>query len=247
MTEEVWQERPSTTHLPNDQVHVWAVNLDQTSHERDAFWQTFTEEEQNRAERFYFEHDKFHFIVARGVLRQLLASYLDILPGDVTFAYGHNGKPELARGHHSNGRILQFNLSHTRGMGLIGVSWNRMLGVDIERVRPLEDGPNIAKRFFSKWEVEQFFALPEALYPQAFFNCWTRKEAFIKAIGDGLTYPLANFDVTLQPGQEVKLIRVEGSRKKAEKWRLISLEPADGYVGAVIAEGKGWRVNRYRW
>lgn len=243
----IWQPPPSDWDLAPDEVHVWSVKLDRSAHERAQFWHTFTEEEQERANRFYFEHDRFHFIVARGVLRQLLANYLGILPADLQFAYGHNGKPELDARHEINGRTLQFNLSHAHGMGLVGFAWDRVVGVDVEKIRPLNDGPDIAKRFFSASEVDTFFSLPEAQYPQAFFNCWTRKEAFIKAIGDGLTYPLDKFDVTLAPGEPAKLLRIDGNEAAAEKWMLTSFEPIENYVGALIAEGKAWQLKGFRW
>ena len=243
----IWHPPPSDWVLDDKMVHIWSLELDQPEDVRVAFWQTLTEEEQNRANRFYFDHDRHHFIVARGVLRQLLANYLGILPTDVIFAYGHNGKPLLDERLRENGRNLEFNLSHAKGVGLIGFSWNRVLGVDVEQIRPLNDGPDIAKRFFSEWENNIFFSLPEDQYPQAFFNCWTRKEAFIKAIGDGLTYPLDKFDVTLAPGEPAKLLRVEGSQEKASHWRLISFVPKENYVGALIGEGKSWTVKAFFW
>jgi len=119
--------------------------------------------------------------------------------------------------------------------------------VDIESIRPLSDAHSIAGRFFSAREYEQFTAVPSTLQPQAFFNCWTRKEAYIKAIGDGLTCPLDAFDVTLTPGRPAQLLRIRGSAAKAEKWKLHSLYPKNGFIGAVIASGKEWQLKQWRW
>ncbi|MEM7333206.1 MAG: 4'-phosphopantetheinyl transferase superfamily protein [Chloroflexota bacterium] len=243
----IWHPSPDTWTLDATIVHLWSVELDQPADVRAKFWKTLNDDERTRANRFYFDHDRHHFIVARGVLRQLLANYLGIFPVNVVFDYGHNGKPLLDQQHHNNGRILEFNLSHAKGVGVIGFAWDRIVGVDVEKIRPLDDGPNIAKRFFSKSENEIFFSLPESEYPHAFFNCWTRKEAFIKAIGDGLTYPLDKFDVTLTPGKPARLISVEGSTAKAERWHLVSFFPMKDYVGALIAEGKNWTIKAFKW
>lgn len=205
-----------------------------------------TAEEQHRANRFHFDKDRFHFIAARGVLRWLLGHYLAISPPAVQFAYGKNGKPELDEMGGEYGRSLQFNLSHSGTMGLAAFTHGRAVGVDIEEIRPLSDGPDIAKHYFSEWENRIFFSLPEADYPQAFFNCWTRKEAFIKAIGDGLTYPLDKFDVTLTPNEPARLLRIEGSEAKAKQWQLLDLQPEAGYAAAVIAAGQNWHTVQFR-
>ncbi len=183
--------------------------------------------------------------MARGLLRQLLGSYLQLPGQDIAFVYGDHGKPELAAPQAQSG--LCFNISHAQGVALLAFARHCEVGVDIEQVRPLDDGEQIAERFFSRNEVAVFTAVPPEQKPQAFFNCWTRKEAFIKVIGEGLSCPLDSFDVTLKPGEPAELLQVKGSREAAARWKLENLEPAEGYAGAVIAEGREWTLRTWQW
>jgi 4'-phosphopantetheinyl transferase len=210
-------------------------------------WPLLSTNEKERANRFYFAHDRHYFTVARGVLRKLLSSYIQTDPAAIEFSYNNHGKPELASVHKVNGNQMTFNLSHSHGLALVGISVNRVIGIDIEPVRPLDDGKEIARRFFSKWEYEQFTAVSPHDQPQAFFNCWTRKEAYIKAIGDGLSCPLDSFDVTLTPGEPAKLLRILSSSTKAAQWQLHHLEPEPGFVGAVIAATPPWKLSQFKW
>lgn len=236
-----WRPAPANWHISDGELHIWSFPLDQPKAHREQLWQTLAPDEKERAGRFYFDKDRFRYSVSRGVLRVLLGNYLTLRPKEVQFCYGEHGKPELAKRHERNGRLLRFNLSHSAGLGLAAFIWNRAIGVDVEQVRPLEDGANIAKHYFSAAENSVFFRLPFEKQPQAFFECWTRKEAFIKAIGEGLTYPLRNFDVTLGPGAEAELVSVEGSKQSAAQWRMLSLQPAPGYTAAVVAANGAWR------
>jgi len=241
----IWSLPPANPNLPQDELHVWVASLNRPQIQLDQFWQYLAEDEQARANRFYFDHDRVHYIVARGLLRQLLGSYLQLPAAKITFAYGDHGKPELAAAQAQSG--VRFNISHAQGVALLAFARHREVGVDIEQVRPLDDGEQIAERFFSKNEVAVFTAVPAEQKPQAFFNCWTRKEAFIKVIGEGLSCPLNSFDVTLKPGEPAKLLQVKGSREKAACWKLENLEPATGYAGAVIAEGREWALRCWHW
>ena len=247
MTTEQWQSPPSTYKLASDEVHAWAIALDRPASFRNNLWRVLAPDEQERAQRFYFDHHRFHYIVAHGLLRTILANYLQEAPQSINFAYGEHGKPELAPAFKQNGNQLEFNLSHSNGMALLGVSWNRPVGIDIEAIRLLDDGKEIARRFFSKWEYEQFTAVSPSQQLQAFFNCWTRKEAYIKAIGDGLSCPLDSFDVTLTPGKPAKLLRVHGNSSQAAQWQLNHLQPKPGFVGAIIATHLPWKLSLHRW
>jgi 4'-phosphopantetheinyl transferase len=240
-----WPLPPAKPSLPQAELHVWVASLNRTQTQRDHFWQHLSEDEQARANRFYFDRDRHHYIVARGLLRQLLGSYLQLPANQIAFAYGEHGKPELADGLAYSG--VQFNVSHAQGVALLAFARHREVGVDIEQVRPLDDGEQIAERFFSKHEVAVFTAVPPEQKPQAFFNCWTRKEAFIKVIGEGLSCPLDSFDVTLKPGEPAELLQVKGSPEAAARWKLQNLEPAAGYAGAVIAEGREWQLRCWQW
>lgn len=240
-----WPLPPAKPSLPQDELHVWAASLNRSQTQLNQFWQHLSGDEQARANRFYFDHDRAHYIVARGLLRQLLGGYLHVPAHEVAFAYGQHGKPELAAEQAVSG--IRFNISHAQGVALLAFGRHREVGVDIEQVRPLDDGEQIAERFFSQNEVAVFTAVPPEQKPQAFFNCWTRKEAFIKVIGEGLSCPLDSFDVTLKPGEPAELLQVKGSQEAAARWRLENLEPASGYAGAVIAEGREWRLHSWQW
>ena len=240
-----WPLPPAKPNLPQDELHVWVASLNWPQAALNQFWQHLAEDERARADRFYFDHDRAHYIVARGLLRQLLGNYLQLPAVQIAFVYGDHGKPELVAEQALSG--VRFNISHAQGVALLAFARQREVGVDIEQVRPLDDGEQIAQRFFSKNEVAVFTAVPAAQKPQAFFNCWTRKEAFIKVIGEGLSCPLDSFDVTLKPGEPAGLLQVKGSQEAAARWKLENLEPAAGYAGAVIAEGREWRLRTWQW
>ena len=240
-----WPLPPAKPTLAQDEVHVWVASLNRPHPQLNQFWQYLNEDERARANRFYFDHDREHYIVARGLLRQLLGSYLNLPAHQIGFAYGEHGKPELAAEQAVSG--MRFNISHAQGVALLAFARYREVGVDIEQIRPLDDGEQIAERFFSANEVAVFTAVPSEQKPQAFFNCWTRKEAFIKVIGEGLSCPLDSFDVTLKSGEPAELLQVKGSRETAVRWRLENLEAATGYAGAVIAEGREWQLRCWQW
>lgn len=240
-----WPLPPPNPPLGPDDLHVWVANQNRPQSQMDHFWLTLAEAEQARANRFYFDHDRRHYIVARGLLRLLLGRYLHIAPTEVAFVYGDHGKPDLAPAQAQAG--VRFNISHSHSVALLAFARERDVGVDVEQVRPLDDGEQIAERFFSKSEVAVFTAVPAAQKPQAFFNCWTRKEAFIKVIGEGLSCPLDSFDVTLKPGEPAELLQVKGSQEVAARWKLENLNPATGYAGAVIAEGQEWVLRCWQW
>lgn len=230
-----WPPPPAELHLDSDDVHVWCTFLDRPPEQRAPLWTTLAVEEKNRANRFYFEQDKNRFVVARGVLRTILGRYLNVEPAKVAFSYGEYGKPEVAPAFASD--YLCFNVSHSDGIALYAVSWRYRLGIDVERIRPVDDAAQIAARFFSPWENAAFAAVPDPQKPQAFFNCWTRKEAYIKAIGEGLSCPLNAFDVSLAPDEPARLLRIRGSEAAAGRWSLYALAPAPGYTAAVAIEG----------
>jgi 4'-phosphopantetheinyl transferase len=224
--------------LPHDELHVWSASLDRPAGVVARLHELLAADEQERAARFRFDRDRARYIVGRGVLRSLLGGYLAIEPTAVALRYGHHDKPMLA------GDELWFNVSHSGAMALFAFSAAAELGIDIE----LEDGSSyarerIAERFFSPSEVADLRGLPEELRERAFLTCWTRKEAFIKARGDGLSLPLDSFDVTLKPGLEAALLRTEWSDDEPGHWRLRDLsDPERGYVAALAIRGQGWRM-----
>ena len=228
-----------------DMIQVWSGDQDQPSRLVEEFHQTLAEEERIRAARFKFEKDRVHYIVARGMLRRLLGAMLRIGPDQVRFRYSEYDKPSLSEEFDSTG--LRFNISHSGGRVLLAFALGRDLGVDIERIRPDFATEDIADRFFSACEVEALRSLPEEIRAEAFFSCWTRKEAFIKAIGEGLSCPLDKFDVTLLPDQPARLLATRVAGQPASKWSMRNLDVGKGFKAAIVVEGQGWDLSMRPW
>ncbi|MCB0207899.1 MAG: 4'-phosphopantetheinyl transferase superfamily protein [Anaerolineae bacterium] len=228
-----WLEPPAQMRLDNNQVHIWCFSLDQPLKRIAQLAELLSRSERERANRFVFDKDRRHFTTARASLRLILSRYVQTTAQQLRFRYSAHGKPELTGG---NDGSLQFNLSHSHSMALVAVACDSRVGVDVEWVRPLDDMDAIAKRFFSRVEYEAYSALPTNQRAIGFFNCWTRKEAYIKAIGEGLSCPLASFDVSLSPGQPAKLLGINEDRQAAEAWFMEAMTPVSGYVGAVVIE-----------
>jgi 4'-phosphopantetheinyl transferase len=226
--------------LSPDEVHVWRAPLDLDPDTLSGLKTTLAPDEISRAGRFVFPRDRHRFVAARGILRQLLAAYLVCSPRSLRFHYGQYGKPAL---HPGNPEVsLQFNLSHSQGLALYVFGINRAVGVDLELIRPDFGGEELAQHFFSPREQMDLHALPPDLIAKGFYNCWTRKEAYVKARGDGLQIPLDSFDVSLIPGCRETLNSTDSSR-----WELRSFELEPQFVAAIVAEGSGWELRHFEW
>jgi 4'-phosphopantetheinyl transferase len=234
-SDHLWLRPPSNLTLPGRDVHVWSVSLEQPVAHLHQLRQLLSNDEQDRAERFHFERDRRRSIVVHGTLRTILGRYLDIEPGRLQFRCGPHGKPYLTQ--ELDHGALQFNLAHSNEVAVYAFTCGRQIGIDVEYIRPIPDVEQIAVRFFSAGENAALCALPESLRLETFFNCWTRKEAYIKAIGEGLSHPLDQFQVSLAPGEAARLLWVEGSPEKVGRWSLTALSPAPGYVAALAVEG----------
>jgi len=231
--------------LAADEIHVWRAELDQPETTVQRLARTLSPDEQERAKRFCLERVRTRFIVGRGLLRTILGHYLGRAPEGLHFAYAARGKPSLAP---SEGTDLRFNVSHSDGIGLFAVARGREVGVDVERLRPLPRAERIAERFFSVPERTALKGLPAERRLEGFFTCWTRKEAYIKARGDGLGHPLDQFAVTIAPGEPARLSAVgDGDPSEIARWSLEGLPPGPGYVAALSAGGRGWRVTSRDW
>jgi 4'-phosphopantetheinyl transferase len=193
-----------------------------------------SDRERDRARRFAFDRDRNRFIVARALLRQLLAVRLGVRPESVEFASGARGKPAL--GGRFAASDLRFNVSHCEDVAVYAFSSGREVGIDVEAVRELPDADDVAARWFSPHEYATYRALEPGDRALGFFQCWTRKEAFIKALGDGLYHPLDRFDVSLAPGEPARILRVEDAPGDRCGWRLEGFSPVPGFVAAVVAE-----------
>jgi 4'-phosphopantetheinyl transferase len=231
-----WDAPPPTLSLGHDEVHVWRLTLDLPDDSLGRLWVTLAEDERGRASRFHFERHRKRFVAGRGQVRAVLACYLDREPAGLRFSYGLHGKPALA----GAGGDLQFNQSHSAGAALLAVTRGREVGVDLEQVRPREHFEALARRFFAPAEVAALAAVPAAQRELAFYQCWTRKEAFLKAGGEGLARPLDQFTVSLGPGEAARLLAVRGDPEEAPRWALRPLTPWPGFVACVALRGHGW-------
>ena len=240
-----WTSPPLDLTLDLGEIHVWRVSLDQTESCLQSLQQTLSADERTKADGFRFPKDRSQFIVSRGALRAILSRYLNISSHILRFDYNPYGKPSLIVT--QGGNTLRFNLSHSRGMALIAITKNRDIGVDIEGINPNFSCLEIAEKFFSPLENAVLRSLPEHLQATAFFTCWTRKEAYIKAVGKGLSIPLNQFDVSLAPGEPAALLNVEENPEEASKWSLIELFPSSDMVAAVAVAGDCWKLHCWEW
>ena len=223
---------------------MWRVALDHGFACHEELGRLLAPDERDRAARFHFEQDRRRFVVGRGLLRVILSGYLGITPHALRFNYGGKGKPILAMGC-GDGR-LRFNVSHSADLALYAVALEHELGIDVERIDPaLQE--NIAERFFSPREVAVLQAISPDRRSEAFFACWTRKEAYLKAKAEGLTVRLDQFDVSLAPGEPPALLQTRGDPAEPSRWSLAELDPAPGYAAAMAIEGRGWRLRRWHW
>jgi 4'-phosphopantetheinyl transferase len=190
------------------------------------------DDERDRAERFVVERERRRFIVARATLRRLLAERLEVPARSLRLTKGAHGKPSLAWPFSESG--LQFNVSHSGSVAAYAFTYRAAIGIDVEAIRPMADADDIARRFFSRNERSDFFSLDPVERCVAFFRCWTRKEAFIKAIGEGLSHPLRAFDVSLKPGDPARLLRVGELPGERSGWSVGEFDPGAGYVGAFV-------------
>ena len=230
--------------LHGDDVHVWLACLDSSFRSLPQLGDSLSLDERRRAARFHFERDRRRFVAGRGVLRAILGEYLETEPKQIAFGYGPNGKPSLAP---AVGLRLRFNVSHSQNLALFAITKVGAVGIDLEAIRPIADAEQIALSLFSPWENECLQTLPEVERLEGFFNCWTRKEAYVKARGEGLSRALDDFDVTLTPGDPVRLVSVRGDPSQPSRWSLSGLSPVDGYAAALAVEGHGRRVISRSW
>ena len=203
------------------------LEASENNFERSRSW--LSSDEIARAERFRFERHRRAFVLGRAALRALLGSYMGIVPSDVRFVYGLHGKPALA----DATSALRFNASNSGDLAACAFTRGCEIGVDIEQYRGVRDLEHIAHRFFSPEEAREVLELAEAEKAPGFFNCWTRKEAYIKAMGGGLSIPLDSFRVTLRPGAPARMVTLGGSADAARGWTLHDFTPAAGYAGAI--------------
>jgi 4'-phosphopantetheinyl transferase len=221
--------------LGQDEVHVRIASLDCPQSEIKYFENILADDEIHRANRFHFRKDRERFVVRRGLLRMILSSYLGMPANEIIFTYGCHGKPGLRL---PDGRpAIEFNLAHSGGTAIYAITRDRRVGVDIEVIKcefPLE---SVAEHFFSIVEAAALRSLPQPMQRMAFFKCWTRKEAFIKALGDGLSCSLRDFDVSLAPGEPARLLHVRWDSEEASRWCMEDIDCIAGSAAALTFSG----------
>jgi len=213
-------------------VHLWKLNLDSSKDKLIVLWNILSSDEKDRANKFYFEKDRVHFVKCRASLRNLLGNYLGLKPAELQFEYTEYGKPYLSDS------TLQFNVSHSNNKGLIAFSLENEIGVDIELINREIKIEELANRFFSENEANIIMSLNENIRHRSFFKCWTRKEAFIKAQGEGLNIPLDKFEMSILDTDEVKMRSIEWKNEKIDDWTLVSFDVDDDYIGALVLKNK---------
>jgi len=236
----LWHPPRSSLVLSAQEIHVWRADLNQPIAQIERLAQLLSPDEQQRAKRFYFERDRNHFIAGRGILRTILGRYLNQPPHQIQFDYSPRGKPTLATSNPN--QTLGFNLSHSQGLALYALSSTLKLGIDLEYLRPMPDAEKLAQRFFTPREYTAIQTLAGDQQQLAFFNGWTRKEAYLKATGDGLA-KLSEIEVSLMPEEAAKLLSIAGDSNAASHWSLFPLIPASDYVAAVAVFGQNWQIN----
>ena len=244
MTSTTWSTPQETPRLFPDEVHLWLVRLEGQHLDLQDLRETLSKDEQSKANRFHFERHRRRYVVCRGILRKLIGGYLRQEPSYIRFQYEPMGKPVLDKG---SGEGLQFNLSHSEGVALLALTRHREIGVDVEFLRPISDATQIAERFFSDHECADLRGLASQDQIAAFFNCWTRKEAYLKARGEGISRGLDQFCVSLVPQEPARLLRVQWDPKEVERWSMLSLKPTPDYIAALVVEGKDWKPRYWRW
>lgn len=237
-----WAEAPASVALPQGSVHVWLAFCEPDAPTA-TFERVLAADELSRAQRFVFARDRRRYVTAHRLLRQLLGGYLGVAPADVQFTYGEHGKPALTDTH---ARRVDFNMSHSGEAVVIAVSAAGPVGVDIEALRVMRDRDDVAQRTFAAGEFARLCGVDDEQRTEAFFNCWTRKEAFVKAIGDGLSHPLERFEVTLEPGAPARLVHIDGDVSRAAAWTIGVLPHVPGFATALAVNG-AVTVSCFRW
>lgn len=222
---------PRRIALPDPEIEVWLAWLDLSAEQIEKYASLLSHDEQMRADRFHFERDRRRFIVARGILRMLLGTCLNIAPAAIAFGYTQYGKP-FVTGHAAQ---IYFNISHSEERALYALSRSRALGVDIEYMNRGIDYNSLAERFFSRREHAELQLIPEADRKRAFFACWTRKEAVIKAAGEGLSMPLDQFEVTVAHDTAPRVLDLTMTSHHTSGWSLHAADVGSDYIATVAA------------
>lgn len=235
-------DQNSVCRLEDSEVHIWRLEPEPLV-DLSRYSDLLSSDEQQRAARFRFAHLTRNFIVDHGRMRLILGAYAEVAPRDLVFTFNEFGKPELA----NDSASLRFNLSHTNGLSLLAVCRDSPVGIDVEAVRRMNDWRDIAQSHFSQSEIAELQGTTEFDQQNAFFRCWTRKEAFLKAHGRGLSIPLDSFAVSLDREGTPALLECNWDPEETKRWSFVSLDLGVQFAGALAVEGMNWKVREFNW
>ncbi len=235
-----WLSAPRTQNIGRNEVHVLRVCLNRDSASLKAMHEVLSSEERCRARSFCFDEDRALYVMARGCLRVILSRYLDAEPNSLQFRQNPYGKPILIGP--EDEKQLSFNMSHSGSLALYAITRRRRVGIDLERIREDLSHEEVAERFFSPTERAMLRSLPVESRTKAFFDCWTRKEAYVKGRGEGLTLPLEQFSVSIHPAQSIRLIENRVHPADVSLWSIDEIDPGAGYAAAIAVEGHDWSI-----
>ena len=233
---QLWNKSPRNLCLASEEVHIWYANLDLSTAEIDKLAAILSEDEREKAQNFHFDKHRQRYIAARGRLRQLLASYIDIAEKEIKFTYSDRGKPQLSL--NLNPHNLQFNVSHSQHLALYAFTYQEKVGIDLEYLRSLKDAASIARRFFAPKEYELIASLTGEKQQKVFFQTWTIKEAYLKATGEGLSGSINEVEVLFEDNQPVNLAAIGGNVQLAADWLVYNFIPTDNFIATVAVETK---------
>ncbi len=236
-----WSSPEHDVSLSPSELHVWRAWLDQDDHHQSDHQSLLSHAEIDVANKFFFARDRNRYINSRGILRCILGRYLSTEPHEITIDRGEHGKPLLEKSPYQ----MEFNLSHSRGLGIFVFAIGKRIGIDVEYIRPLSDYEQIAKFFLTSNEMEALCQLPEEIRLQGFYKAWTRKEAFVKALGVGIGNALHKFEVSVSPFEEPTINEIHQGIKDVSHWKLLDLEPAPSYVAALAVEASEFSLRLF--
>lgn len=239
-----WSHAPTELEFRNSEVQLWLVNLSQNDKSSDDDFELLSEDEQQRAKKYFYHKDQQRFTIIRSTLRKILGRYLKCSPRELKFSYGQWGKPELLQESFLNDQKICFNQSHSGDLCLFAFGLNCRIGIDIEKILSMSDIDELADRFFTAKEAAILRTFSGDKKLRIFFNCWTRKEAFVKALGRGLSYSVDQFEVSIVPGEPVEVKNIQNSEHAAIQWSMYDVAMGTNYAAALCVEGK---VLNFQW
>ena len=229
-----WQTTPLDLEISSTYVDVWLTSTELKEEQVQEYKKLLSTAELARAEKFVPDHKRREYIITRGVLKQALSRITGLAASGLDFSYGGHGKPYLDI--NLAGKNIAFNVSHSYGVALVAITRGGRLGIDVEKIRPEVDWRDLAKRFFSESEFQALDRCPDGSSLKSFFTCWTRKEAFVKAVGDGVARGLSGFDVSIDPNETAGSLNIRWPDEDAAQWSIRNIPVPGNYTAALAVD-----------